>query len=41
MEFSQDNGLQVRERSHLLRDLRMAFDESQLFLTYQPIAPAP
>ena len=36
MEFSQDIGLQVRERSHLLRDLRMAFDESQLFLTYQP-----
>ena len=34
--FSQDIGLQVRERSHLLRDLRMAFDESQLFLTYQP-----
>ncbi len=26
----------MRERSHLLRDLRMAFDESQLFLTYQP-----
>ena len=35
VEFSQDIGLQVRERSHLLRDLRMAFDESQLFLTYQ------
>ena len=36
VEFSQDIGLQVRERSHLLRDLRMALDESQLFLTYQP-----
>ena len=36
VEFSQDIGLQERERSHLLRDLRMAFDESQLFLTYQP-----
>lgn len=34
--YSHDIGLQVRERSHLLRDLRMAFDESQLFLTYQP-----
>lgn len=34
--FSQDLGSAVRERAHLLRDLRLAFEQKQLFLSYQP-----
>ncbi|MCM8623497.1 MAG: DUF3369 domain-containing protein [Candidatus Accumulibacter sp.] len=34
--FSQELGSAVRERAHLLRDLRLSFEQQQLFLTYQP-----
>lgn len=34
--FSNDVGIEARERSQLLRDLRLAFDHEQLFLAYQP-----
>ena len=34
--YSEEMGRRVRERSHLLRDLRLAFGQEQLFLTYQP-----
>ena len=34
--YSEEMGRRARERSHLLRDLRLAFGQEQLFLTYQP-----
>ena len=34
--YSEEMGRKARERSHLLRDLRLAFGHEQLFLTYQP-----
>ena len=34
--YSDDLGTRARERSQLLGDLRLAFDQEQLFLTYQP-----
>lgn len=34
--FSTDLGQQSKARSQLLRDLRLAFDQTQLFLAYQP-----
>lgn len=34
--FSRDIGAEARERAQLLRDLRSAFDNRELFLAYQP-----
>lgn len=36
MVYSSVLGSEARERAHLLRDLRLAFDQSRLSLVYQP-----